>query len=169
VSIKDRIGWALLKQALSCVLAHTRFMEFHKLSSFDGHWVGRHPTVLHRWYWDSVRATHGLPNEVFVWKMILGYSGPDLTLWYLLRKVVTRDAFVVHVCRVARLISCKVILIWISVTPSDMGGVCLLCSNVEVLYHHVHMRFMFTFNYDYLVVKINDTKNGWLSYYTCLA
>jgi hypothetical protein len=74
--------------------------------------------------------------------------------------VVTRDAFVVHVCRVARLIPCKVILIRISVTPSDMGGACSLCSNVEVLYHHVHMRFMFMFNYDYLVVEINDTKNG---------
>jgi hypothetical protein len=24
-------------------------------------------------------------------------------------------------------------------------------------------------NYDYLVVKINDTKNGWLSYHACLA
>jgi hypothetical protein len=29
-----------------------------------------------------------------------------------------------------------------------------------VLYHHVHMRFMVMFNYDYLVVEINDIKNG---------
>jgi hypothetical protein len=29
-----------------------------------------------------------------------------------------------------------------------------------VLYHHVHMRFMVRFNYDYLVVKNDDTKNG---------
>jgi hypothetical protein len=29
-----------------------------------------------------------------------------------------------------------------------------------VLYHHVHMRFMVMFNYDYLVVKNDDTKNG---------
>jgi hypothetical protein len=35
VSIKDRIGWALLQQALSCVLAHTGYMESHKLNSFD--------------------------------------------------------------------------------------------------------------------------------------
>jgi hypothetical protein len=72
--------------------------------------------------------------------------------------VVTRVAFVAHVCRIARLIPCKVILILISATPSDMGEACSLCLNVEVLYHHVHMRFMVRFNYDYLVVEINDTK-----------
>jgi hypothetical protein len=53
-----------------------------------------------------------------------------------------------------------IILIQIFVTPSDMGEACSLCLNVEVLYHHVHMRFMLRFNYDYLVVKNNDTKNG---------
>jgi hypothetical protein len=72
----------------------------------------------------------------------------------------THVAFVAHVCRVTRLLPCKVILIQISTTPSDMGEVCSLCSNVEVLYHHVHMRFMVMFNYDNLVVEINDTKNG---------
>jgi hypothetical protein len=33
------------------------------------------------------------------------------------------------------------------------------CHSVEVLFHHVHMRRMVMFNYDYLVVEINDTKN----------
>jgi hypothetical protein len=74
--------------------------------------------------------------------------------------VTTRVAFMAHMCHVARLLPCKVILIRISVTPSDMGEAYLLCLNVEVLYHHVHMRFIVIFNYDYLVVKINDTKNG---------
>jgi hypothetical protein len=68
-------------------------------------------------------------------------------------------AFLAHVCHVDRLLPCKVILIRISVTPSDMGKACLLCSNVEVLYHHVHIRFMVMFNYDDLVVKNDDTKN----------
>jgi hypothetical protein len=36
----------------------------------------------------------------------------------------------------------------------------LLCTNIEVLFHHVLMRFMVMFNYDYLVVKNDDTKNG---------
>jgi hypothetical protein len=45
-------------------------------------------------------------------------------------------------------------------TPSDVGEACSLCSNVEVLYHYVHMRFMIMFNYDYMAVKINDIKNG---------
>jgi hypothetical protein len=51
-----------------------------------------------------------------------------------------------------------VILIQISATPSDMGETCSLCSNVEVLYHHVHMRFMVRLNYDYFIVKNDDTK-----------
>ncbi len=34
-----------------------------------------------------------------------------------------------------------------------MGEPCSLCTNVEVLYHHVHMRVMIMLNYDYLVVK----------------
>jgi hypothetical protein len=29
-----------------------------------------------------------------------------------------------------------------------------------VIYHYVHMRFMLMFNYDYLVVENDDTKNG---------
>jgi hypothetical protein len=33
VSIKDRVGCALLQQALSCVLTHTGFMGSRKLSS----------------------------------------------------------------------------------------------------------------------------------------
>jgi hypothetical protein len=35
---------------------------------------------------------------------------------------------------------------------------CSLCTNVEVLYHYVHMRFMIMLNYDYLLVKNDDTK-----------
>jgi hypothetical protein len=34
------------------------------------------------------------------------------------------------------------------------------CHSVEVLFHHVHIRLMVRFNYDYLVVEINDTKIG---------
>jgi hypothetical protein len=62
-------------------------------------------------------------------------------------------------CQVDTL-QCYIILIRISATPSDMGEACSLCPNIEVLYHHVHMRFMVRFNYDYLVVRNDDTKNG---------
>jgi hypothetical protein len=41
--------------------------------------------------------------------------------------------------------------------------------SVEVIFQLVHMRFMVMFNYDYLVVKNDDTKNGLLSYHACLA
>jgi hypothetical protein len=53
-----------------------------------------------------------------------------------------------------------IILIRISTAPLDMGEACSLCSNVEMLYHHVHLRFMVRFNYEYLVVRNDDTKNG---------
>jgi hypothetical protein len=43
-----------------------------------------------------------------------------------------------------------------------MGEACSLCTNIEVLYHYVHMRVMVMvmLNYDYLVVENDDTKNG---------
>jgi hypothetical protein len=41
-----------------------------------------------------------------------------------------------------------------------MGEACSPCTNVEVLYHYVHMRFMVMLTYDYLVVKNDDTENG---------
>jgi hypothetical protein len=57
-----------------------------------------------------------------------------------------------------------VILVWFTCVVlsviSLQGEACLLCTNVEVLYYHVHMRFMVIFNYGYLVVKNDDTKNG---------
>jgi hypothetical protein len=34
------------------------------------------------------------------------------------------------------------------------------CHSKEVLVLHVHTRLMVMFNYEYLVVDINDTKNG---------
>jgi hypothetical protein len=41
-----------------------------------------------------------------------------------------------------------------------MGEACSLCTNVEVLYHYILMGFMVMFNYGYLVVENDDTKNG---------
>jgi hypothetical protein len=75
--------------------------------------------------------------------------------------VVTHGACVAHVCYVAGVYPLQgVLLIRISVTPSDMGEACSLCPNIEVLFHYVHMRFKVIFNYDYLVVENDDTKNG---------
>jgi hypothetical protein len=54
------------------------------------------------------------------------------------------------------------------VTSLDTGEACSLCLNIEVLFHYVHMRIMVMFNYDYLVVENDDTKNGLLSYHACL-
>jgi hypothetical protein len=54
----------------------------------------------------------------------------------------------------------RCILIRISMTPSDIGEACSLFPNIEVPFHYVHMRFMVIFNYDYLVIDIDDTKTG---------
>jgi hypothetical protein len=169
VLIKDRIGCALLQQALSCVLTHTGFMGSRKFSNVDGRWVGWHPTVLHGWHWDSVQATHGLPVEVFAWKMVLGYRWAQLDSlivnvkgghsWYLCGSCVS-------CCQVISL--AKWLLIRISATPSDMGEACWMCTNVEVIHHYVIWVYGYV-NYDYLIVKNDDTKNGWLSYHACLA
>jgi hypothetical protein len=43
------------------------------------------------------------------------------------------------------------------------------CHSVEMLFHHVHMRLMVMFNYDYLVVEINDIKMASSRCYACLA
>jgi hypothetical protein len=69
--------------------------------------------------------------------------------------VATRGACVAHMCRVARLLH------WIWVTFVRC------CHSVEVLFHHVHMRLMVRFKYDYLVVEINDTKK-WLIELLCM-
>jgi hypothetical protein len=47
VLIKDRVSWALLQQALSCLLTPTGYMGPQKLSSFDDRRVGRYLTLLH--------------------------------------------------------------------------------------------------------------------------
>jgi hypothetical protein len=74
--------------------------------------------------------------------------------------VATRGAYVAHVYYVAKLLPCKVILIRISTTPSDLGDACSLVSFRRSAISLCFMRFMVMFNCDYLVVKNDDTKNG---------
>jgi hypothetical protein len=74
----------------------------------------------------------------------------------------------------SRVSCCEVIsltrwlLIRISATPSDMDEACSLCTNIEVIHHYIIWDYGYV-NYDYLVVKNDDTKNDWLSYHACLA
>jgi hypothetical protein len=72
--------------------------------------------------WDSVRATHSVSVKAYTWKMALGWGkiwpGFLVTSWI----VATRGALRVCLCRVVRFIPLQGwLLIWISVTPSDMG------------------------------------------------
>jgi hypothetical protein len=59
VSIKDRIGCALLQQALSYVLTHTEFMGSHKLSSFT---VVELDDILPR-FTDDIGIVFGPPTD----------------------------------------------------------------------------------------------------------
>jgi hypothetical protein len=80
-----------------------------------------------------------------------------------MRKVATRDTYAVHMCHVVRLFpfqgdylfeSPRHPRIWVKLVRS--------CHSIKVLYHYVHMRVMVMvmLNYDYLVVKNDDNKNG---------
>jgi hypothetical protein len=59
VSIKDRAGCAMLKQALSYVLMHMRFMESHKLSSLTV--VELDDTLPH--FTDDIGIVFGPPTD----------------------------------------------------------------------------------------------------------
>jgi hypothetical protein len=136
------------------VLTHTGFMGSHKLTSFYGHWVVMYTGIV-----------YGPPTDVH-----LGKVGPGPALWSLSWTVTTCGILEAsHVmlsgCYLER---CK--LTRVSMKPSDMGDTCLLQSfHNSAIFTYVHMRFMFMFNYDYLVVENDDNKTYWLSYLAWLA
>jgi hypothetical protein len=139
---------------LSCILTHMGFMGSRKLSSFDGRWVGRHPTVLHWWHCDSVRATHRLPRRGFrvedgtrvrwVWLDSLIVNVKGGYSWYLCGSRVS-------CCQVISLV--RWLLIRISVTPSDMGEACSLLSFYRSAITLCSYESYGYINYDYLVVE----------------
>jgi hypothetical protein len=116
--------------SIDYVLAHTGFMGSCKLSSFDGHRVGRCLTSLTDVHWDSVWATHGGPTRLYHERHAIGWgrTQPDSLIvnakgghsWCL-------HGLRVSCCQVISLARC--IFIQISTTPSDMGEACSLCSN----------------------------------------
>jgi hypothetical protein len=59
VSIKDLIGCVILQQALSCVLTHTGFMGYHKLSSLT---VAELDDILPR-FTDDIGIVFGPPTD----------------------------------------------------------------------------------------------------------
>jgi hypothetical protein len=59
VSIKDRVGCALLQQVLSCVLTHVGFMGSRKLSSLT---VVELDDTLPR-FTDDIRIVFGPPTD----------------------------------------------------------------------------------------------------------
>jgi hypothetical protein len=72
VSIKDRIGWALLQQAL---IIYWSIWDLWGPANLVASLVTELDDTLPRFTndrRDSVRATHGLPVEVFTWKAALG-------------------------------------------------------------------------------------------------
>jgi hypothetical protein len=118
--------------SIDYVLVHIGFMGSCKLSSLNSHWVGRHPTVLHEWLWDSVGATHGCPMMYRLEDLNYGTVG----LARLFNSHQELCPLVVPVWPTCVMLwGCylvRCILIRISMTPYDMGEACSLCSNVEV-------------------------------------
>jgi hypothetical protein len=73
-----------------------------------------------------------------------------------------------HVCVVLSCyFLCKVYIDSNLVTSSNMVMLVRCYHYVEVSFHYVHIRFMIIFNYDYLVVEIDDTKK-WLIKLSCM-
>jgi hypothetical protein len=54
---------------------------------------------------DSVRAIHGLPDEVFMWRTTLGQGRTQPDSWIVIANDGHSFAFVAHVCHVVRLFS----------------------------------------------------------------
>jgi hypothetical protein len=112
----------LNEQELDYVLAYTGYME-------SSNWVASCVTELDDtlpWFtdvqWDSVRATHGVSTEAYAWKTTLGWGRTQHDSLTMPWTVATPGALLAHVCRVVRFIPLHGwLLIWISVTPSDMG------------------------------------------------
>jgi hypothetical protein len=72
MSVKDRIGWALLQQAL---IMYWRIRDLWGPTNLVASTVAESDDNLPRFMdvqWDSVRATHELPIKVFTWKTALG-------------------------------------------------------------------------------------------------
>jgi hypothetical protein len=72
VSSKDRVGWGLLKQEL---IMYWRIRDLWGPTNIVASTDTELDDTLPRFMdvqWDSMRATHGLPIEVFTWKTVLG-------------------------------------------------------------------------------------------------
>jgi hypothetical protein len=84
------------------VLAHTRFMGSHKLSSFMGHWDENYPTIPAVMYTGIV---HGPPTDArrgITWKTCTRVRWAQIVFLIASWTVATRGVFLTHVCRVVR-------------------------------------------------------------------
>jgi hypothetical protein len=164
----DRLA---LGYMIDYVLAHTRFMGSRKLSSFDDHRVGRSLTTLVVMYTGIV---YGPPTDSpacgIMWKTCTRKSCDPARLFdrchelWPLMVLAWLTCVMLSGCYLAR-------LYWFESPWHPRIWVMLVryYHSIEVPFHYVHMRFIVMFNYDYLVVENDDTKNGWLSYHACLA
>jgi hypothetical protein len=71
VSIKDRVSWAMLQQAL---ILYWHIRDLWGPANLVALTIAEFDDTLPRFtdvHWNSVRATHGLSVEVFAWKTTL--------------------------------------------------------------------------------------------------
>jgi hypothetical protein len=137
VSTKDRIGWAMLQQALIIYLRIHDLWGPTNLVALTANELDDTLPHLTNLHWDSVWATHGCPSRLSCGRHSIGRgrTWPDSLIvivkgghsWCL------RGLSVLY-CQVISLARC--ILIWISLTPLAMGEACSLCSNVIMELHY---------------------------------
>jgi hypothetical protein len=83
---------------------------------------------------DSVRATQGVSAEAYVWKTSLGQGRSRPGFFIASWTIATHGALQAYVCCVVRFIPLQGwLLIWISTTPSNMGGGLFTESKYKIL------------------------------------
>jgi hypothetical protein len=105
VSIKDRVGWALLQQAL---IMYWRIWDLWGPTNLVASTVAELDNTLPRFtnvQWDSVWATHGLPIKVLMWKSALGRGRTRPDSLIVIAKGGHSCCLYTHVCRVVKLFS----------------------------------------------------------------
>jgi hypothetical protein len=148
--VKACVSWVWMNKHLN-VLAHMGHIESPNLVALC---VIELDNILppYRCYTGQCWATHGVSTEAYTWKTTLGRgrTRPDsLTMSW---TVATRGALLACVCRVVRFIPMQGwLLIWISVTPSDMGDG-LFVESKHSNYTFIMLYLVNEMGIDYLVV-----------------
>jgi hypothetical protein len=156
VSIKARVGWALLNKHLN-VLTHTGHMEFPNWVASCAAEMEAILPYLTDVKWDSVWATHSVSVEAYAWKTCTRVRWALIVSLTSLWIVATRGVLRACVCHVVRFVPLQGDYWFESPRhPRTWVMACSLCLNVEL-----STSYFCDNNYvknDYLVVMVYANK-----------